>query len=91
MSWKRGCQMQQMHGDVQLRWEVIVGFVDIGEDEWTYLLYFVLLNISCNYLIYVYTCIWIIEQATNDYKTGICYFSAKHAVLRRKSKDSESR
>jgi hypothetical protein len=24
---------------------------------------------------------------TNDYKTGICCFSAKHATLRRKSKD----
>jgi hypothetical protein len=24
---------------------------------------------------------------TNDYKIGICCFSAKHAVLRRKSKD----
>jgi len=24
---------------------------------------------------------------TNDYKVGICYFSAKHATLRRKSKD----
>ena len=25
---------------------------------------------------------------TKDYKTGICPFSAKHAALRRKSKDS---
>jgi hypothetical protein len=25
---------------------------------------------------------------TKDYKIGICYFSAKHAALRRKSKDS---
>ena len=24
---------------------------------------------------------------TKDYKIGICFFSAKHAVLRRKSKD----
>jgi hypothetical protein len=24
---------------------------------------------------------------TKDYKIGICYFSTKHAVLRRKSKD----
>ena len=24
---------------------------------------------------------------TNDYNIGICYFSAKHAALRRKSKD----
>jgi hypothetical protein len=24
---------------------------------------------------------------TKDYKIGICYFSAKHAALRRKSKD----
>ena len=24
---------------------------------------------------------------TKDYETGICYFSAKHAALRRKSKD----
>ena len=40
---------------------------------------------------YVYTCIWIIEQATNDYKTGICCFSAKHAVLRERTKNSVSR
>jgi hypothetical protein len=24
---------------------------------------------------------------TRDYKSGICYFTAKHAALRRKSKD----
>jgi hypothetical protein len=28
---------------------------------------------------------------TKDYKIGICYFSAKHAALRRKSKDSSAR
>jgi hypothetical protein len=27
---------------------------------------------------------------TKDYKIGICCFSAKHAALRRKSKESES-
>ena len=28
---------------------------------------------------------------TKDYKIGICYFSAKHAALRRKSKDGLAR
>ena len=27
------------------------------------------------------------SSQTKDYKIGICYFSAKHAALRRKSRD----
>ena len=31
------------------------------------------------------------SSQTKDYKIGICWFSAKHAALRRKSKDTTMR
>jgi hypothetical protein len=52
-------------------------------------------NICLVYKIICFSCLfftdshywWSVNFKTNDYKIGICCFSAKHEALRRKSKD----